>query len=255
MKGYHLANLALPPSFILVGDGNLTEEKREWTQPVRFWTLIYYEHRNVVTQQSESVLVQPGDMVLFAPCARGAHSKTGQDTFFQYLTFDLPGSTASFESLPRFLPGMDRVYDDLRRASARITDSALPSIAWVWGFCWSVAQPSSKYRGNNSLYQAEAYLRNNLDRRVSVVELAAQTGISSRQLLRLFRDEHNLTVQDYSRQLRIQEASRLLLNTELAIKAIAARVGYSDLQEFNKLIRSGTGASPSAFREASRNRN
>ena len=248
MKGYHLANLSQPPSRILVGDGNLTEEKREWSQPAQLWTLIYYEHRNSVTQQNESALVEPGDIVLFAPAVRGEHARVGDDTWFQYFTFDLPGIAGGFEALPRHIPGMSHIFGDLRRASARITDTALPAVAFVWGFLWSIATPKSKHRAHEGLYLAEAFIRKNLERRVSVEELAGACEISSRQLLRMFREEHNQTVSEFIRQARVKEAARLLLETDLPVKGVAARVGYQDLQEFNKLIRASTGASPTAFR-------
>jgi len=248
MRGYHLANLTQAPNYLLVGAGTFTQEKREWSQPVNLWSLIYYEHRNAVTQQSETVMVEPGDIVLFGPCVRGAHGKIGDDTPFQYFTFNLPSTSRQFEALPRYIPKMERVFGDLRRASARITDTAVPAVAFVWSLLWSISEPQSKFRSNDALYSAEAYIRNNLDRRITVTELSESTGLSSRQLLRLFREEHNQTIQDYTRHLRIQEACRLLLETDLPTKVVASRVGYTDPQEFNKLIRSGTGVSPTAFR-------
>src|SRR5262249_40884754 len=94
----------------------------------------------------------------------------------------------------------------------------------------------------------EAFIRQNLSRRIGVGEVADATGLTGRHLLRLFRSAHNTTVLDFMRQARVREASRLLLETDQSIKSIASRVGYTDLQEFNKLMRSATGASPTAFR-------
>ncbi len=58
-----------------------------------------------------------------------------------------------------------------------------------------------------------------------------------------------MTIQEYVLQRRVQEASRLLLNTDLPIKLVAARVGMSDLQYFNKTRRTLCGLSPSRLRE------
>ncbi|MBL8066842.1 MAG: helix-turn-helix transcriptional regulator [Armatimonadetes bacterium] len=251
MVGYHLADLSLPPNRIFVGDGDLTAEKLEWAQPADMWTLVYYEHTNAVTQQNSTALVEPGTIVVFAPGVRGAHGRVGPDTHFQFLTFSLPGLGKQIHSIPRLITDRAHVFADLRRASSRITDATEPAVAFVWNFLWCVSEPKSRHRGRDVLYQVEAYVRQNLGRKLTVNELGAHAGLSQRQLLRLFREEHNMTVQEYVRQLKVQEATRLLLSTDLPVKAVASRVGISDLQEFNKLIRWATGASPSAYRAGS----
>lgn len=249
MTGFHLADLSRPPSRILVGNGNLTEEKREWVQPATYWSLIYYCHTNAVTQQNQTTRVGEGDVVVFAPGVRASHAKVGEDTWFEYFTFDLPGQSHSLEAIARFMPAQEHIWSDLRRASARITDTAMPAIAFVWNYLWSISGPRSKHRSNDAIYVAEAFIRNNLDNKMAVTQIAEMCKMTSRHLLRLFREEHNCSIQDYIRGMRVQEATRLLLETELPIKQVALRVGVADLQEFNKLIRSATGASPTAYRE------
>lgn len=248
MKGFHLANLSLPPNRILVGNGDLTPDKAEWVQPADMWTLIYYDHKNAVTQQSETTFVETGDVVIFAPSSRGAHGQTGPNTRFQFITFNLPGLTGSQEAVPRLIRGCQGSYDELWRATARITDSILPSIAYVWNFLWAHSQPRSRHRTQDALYIVESFIRENLSRKISMTELEQVGNLSGRHLLRLFRDQHNQTVQDYIRSLRVQESCRLLLVSDLSVKAIASKVGYTDLQEFNKLIRSATGVSPTKYR-------
>ena len=49
---------------------------------------------------------------------------------------------------------------------------------------------------------------------------------------------------------RFKRADTLLRESNLPIKAIAEQLGLSDLQHFNKFIRSRTGLPPRAFREA-----
>jgi AraC-like DNA-binding protein len=57
-----------------------------------------------------------------------------------------------------------------------------------------------------------------------------------------------MTVQEFIRAKRVQEACRLLSTTDRTIKSIAAAVGVPDLAQFNKLIRAETGTSPRKFR-------
>jgi transcriptional regulator GlxA family with amidase domain len=74
--------------------------------------------------------------------------------------------------------------------------------------------------------------------------------LSERQLTRLFRQITGTSVLAYLTDLRIKKASHLLLNTELAIKQVAAAVGYPDTHYFTTLFGRRTGIPPAAFRQS-----
>ena len=188
-------------------------------------------------------------MVLFAPGVRGGHAKVGDGCHFHFFTFDLPGRRPKEVALPVHLPDLGRHLPDMLRANQRVTAGIEPSAAFIWNLLWSVAQSTSMFREQEVLYLAEAFVRRNLNRRFSVAEMAEECRSTHRRLLEAFRQEHGVSIQEYVLRARVQEAARLLLNTALPIKEIAAKVGYTDLQEFNKVMRAGTGASPRRYRE------
>lgn len=231
-----------------MGDGDLTNERLEWAQPVDRWTMLYYRHSNVVTVNAQTFRVEPDDVVFFAPGVKAAHAILGENTHHLFLTCDLPGDDGTRAAIPTHAPGMSRVYPDWRRAADRVADDRRPGTAFAWNLCWGVAQGTSVIRGQVELYTAEAWIFRNLDRRFSVSDVAEAANVSPRHLLRAFRQEHRMTIQEYVRQKRVQEAARLLATTDLPIKEIAAQVGIPDLHQFNKVMRDETGSSPRAFR-------
>ena len=246
---YCLANLSSPPGLMYVGDGDLRDDRLEWTQNPDHFTVFYYHHRNAAVLSGQLIAVGEGDMVVVSPGTRAGHAKVGEGCHCEFFTFDLPGRRPVEVALPVYLPDRTHHFADLRRASERITAGIEPAAAFVWNLLWSVAQSTSMFREQEVLYLAEAFVRRNLGRRFAVAEMAEACRSTHRRLLEAFRQEHGVSIQEYVLRARVQEATRLLLNTSLPIKEVAGKVGYTDLQEFNKVIRAGTGASPRRYRE------
>jgi YesN/AraC family two-component response regulator len=65
---------------------------------------------------------------------------------------------------------------------------------------------------------------------------------------KLFRDKLDTSVLDYINSIRIDNAKRLLKGTELTIQDIATKVGYQNIQSFNRFFKKFEGISPKEFR-------
>ena len=98
------------------------------------------------------------------------------------------------------------------------------------------------------LTTAMSYIESRLPEPMTVPEVAGWVGISANHLTRVFGNELQETVVGYIRRRRIDHARRLLASSTMSIPAIAASVGFTDLQAFNKACRSVTGLSPRALR-------
>lgn len=94
------------------------------------------------------------------------------------------------------------------------------------------------------------YVHDNLDRRVSVSEIAAQVHLSRRQLARLFAQHIGTSPGAYIEQARLNRAKALLEHTGTAIKRIATTVGYGSVHHFSRAFSRQVGRSPGAYREA-----
>ena len=83
---------------------------------------------------------------------------------------------------------------------------------------------------------------------IKIEHIAFSCGLNRSYLTRLFKNATGYSLQEYLLVYRMKIASRLLLETDLAIQDIANKVGYSDAFTFTKAFKRHTGKSPSAFR-------
>ena len=83
----------------------------------------------------------------------------------------------------------------------------------------------------------------------NVTELAALCGISTRHLRRLFKQTTKQTLHEYVRDAWVAKAKSLLCDTELPLKEITSRIGFTDPSSFSMAFRRATGAAPRTFRQ------
>lgn len=82
-----------------------------------------------------------------------------------------------------------------------------------------------------------------------VYDAAKAVGISQDQVSELIRKHSNLTFRQYLNKVRLEEAKRLIRNTQLQISEIAYEVGYNNIQHFNRVFKEYTSFTPKEFRE------
>lgn len=92
------------------------------------------------------------------------------------------------------------------------------------------------------------YIRSRLNQEINREELAAHVYLNPAYLSRLFKKETGLSLSDAIIQERIQEAKRLLEETEYKITDIAESVGYSSLGSFSNLFKRVVGVTPQLYR-------
>jgi len=97
------------------------------------------------------------------------------------------------------------------------------------------------------------YIRENYTYNFSLTDLAEIFGYNAKYLGRVFKSRTGTTVNAYCNTLRIAEAKRLLLETEMRITEIALEVGFNNISYFNYVFTRETGMSPSDYRSAATN--
>jgi AraC-like DNA-binding protein len=85
----------------------------------------------------------------------------------------------------------------------------------------------------------------------SVHELATAVGVSSKTLTRLFQAELGASPGTWRTQRRLEEACRLLRDTNLRILDVAYESGFGSLSRFMEAFRLHFGLSPSEYRKRS----
>lgn len=92
------------------------------------------------------------------------------------------------------------------------------------------------------------YLRARLGKKVLLQELADLVHLTPNYLCTLFKEHTGTTLMNYSRQIRMWEAEKLLTYTDLPIYRIAEDIGYEEASYFTKVFRKTYGVSPTKFR-------
>ena len=81
-------------------------------------------------------------------------------------------------------------------------------------------------------------------------QLAKAFSQTERTVSALIHDRTKMTFKQYLNSIRINEAKRLLLETELSIKEITYEVGYTSPHSFRRVFKQFEGLSPSEFRDS-----
>lgn len=95
---------------------------------------------------------------------------------------------------------------------------------------------------------AVQYMKNHYQGQISLEEVASACSVSPNYLSKLFRNEMGIGFLDYLTQIRLKESEKLLEETNLPIREIAAKVGYLDEKYYSKLFKKATGIKPSDYR-------
>ena len=94
------------------------------------------------------------------------------------------------------------------------------------------------------------YVRQHLDSKITVDNVASRCGMSKSHFSRTFKKEHDITFQDFLIQQRMNKAVKMLKNSDLHVTQIALAVGYGELSNFTSTFQRTIGIRPSSFRKA-----
>ncbi|MEV4920602.1 AraC family transcriptional regulator [Streptomyces tirandamycinicus] len=89
----------------------------------------------------------------------------------------------------------------------------------------------------------------NLGQELTIDDMARTAMFSKFHFTRVFRDVTGTSPGRFLSALRLQEAKRLLLETDFSVADISSQVGYSSVGTFSSRFKACVGVSPSMFRE------
>ena len=102
----------------------------------------------------------------------------------------------------------------------------------------------------DTLRELLMFMETNLDKQLSLQELARRYGCSISHLMRLFHMHYQTTPYKMLKELRMRRAVDLLLGTELSIKEIATMIGYEHPFNFSTEFKKTHKISPGFFRNS-----
>ncbi|MFC4656426.1 GlxA family transcriptional regulator [Rheinheimera marina] len=98
------------------------------------------------------------------------------------------------------------------------------------------------------LAEIQHYMQQHLRSPLSLDSIAETFAMTSRTLIRRFKQHLDETPMAYLQRLRIERAKALLENTTMAVEQVMTEVGYEDLSSFRKLFIHYTSLTPKAYR-------
>lgn len=96
------------------------------------------------------------------------------------------------------------------------------------------------------------YIEYYYSQNITVTQISEELNVSTNHLIAQFRKEIGLTPGKYLLQTRLNQAARLLSNTDLNIQSISTMVGIPDANYFIKLFKKEYGMTPLQYRKYQR---
>lgn len=103
--------------------------------------------------------------------------------------------------------------------------------------------PENPFCAQFSVWLTRHYMQD-----VSLEEAAEAMGMSSFYFSRFFRTAYNRTFLEYLTAYRVERAEELLRQTDIPVREIAAKVGYTDANYFTKVFKRHCGSTPTEYR-------
>lgn len=99
--------------------------------------------------------------------------------------------------------------------------------------------------------RAIQYISDNMEKRLTLSDVAEACQVTTRHLSAVFKDTINITVNDYINIAKVDNAMRWLTGTEQSIAEIASRLGFSSTQYFSTVFKRYTRMTPGEYRDMS----
>ncbi|WP_338540062.1 AraC family transcriptional regulator [Paenibacillus tundrae] len=93
------------------------------------------------------------------------------------------------------------------------------------------------------------YLHDHYREQVTLDDLAERFNYSSRHLSMQFKQKTGSSPIDYLIQIRLAEARRMLIKSNVTLREIAVEVGYTDVYYFSRLFKKHVGISPTRYQQ------
>ena len=110
-------------------------------------------------------------------------------------------------------------------------------------------QVSGADQTQNKIQTAVKYIKENYTRDINMAMVSNEVSMNYSLFSSAFKNYTGTNFVGYVRDLRINEAKRLLSETPLKVNEIAAKVGYDNEKHFMKSFKAIVGVSPTEYRK------
>jgi AraC family transcriptional regulator len=156
----------------------------------------------------------------------------------------------------RLTPLMLHMLDEVENpglGSATVTEAL--STVMIYELCRHLLRDQAPQDARGGLSSAQlGLIRDRLedDPNATLDELAQLCGMGTRNLQRLFKASTGDSVSNYARRLQIARARAYLDGTDIPLKEVAFRLGFTHYSSFNTAFRKSTSQTPADYRRQTR---
>jgi AraC-like DNA-binding protein len=93
------------------------------------------------------------------------------------------------------------------------------------------------------------FIQNNFNNKIALKQVADLLHLTESNFCKFFKKATGKTYSDYLNEMRINEACRLLVQTEKSVNQIAFDCGFETLSYFNRVFLNKKGITPSGYRK------
>lgn len=109
---------------------------------------------------------------------------------------------------------------------------------------------TENFRHITEINKAVDFIGNNLDKKISLDDISAVTGLSAGHFHRLFSEFYSMSPNEYLIHKRIESAKNLLQNELISIDDVAEKCGFASRAYFDVTFKKQTGLTPAGFRNS-----
>ena len=104
-------------------------------------------------------------------------------------------------------------------------------------------------RSNDIIKTAKQFIEDNYSKDISLDDVSRKVNISPYYFSKIFKDESGLNFIEYLTNLRIDNAKKLLSDTDMSIKEICLSCGYTDPNYFSRSFKKNVGTTPTEYKD------
>ena len=97
------------------------------------------------------------------------------------------------------------------------------------------------------------YVKENYKEDISLIEIAKIANLTPTSFCRMFKIKTKKSFVEYLNEIRVSNACKLLIETDMGISEIAYECGYKTASNFNQLFKKLTGTTPGEYRKKAGN--
>ena len=142
---------------------------------------------------------------------------------------------------------LELAYRDRRQLPEQVMQGYLQVIVGKLLSLLTLTQAPAE--GEDALKRVLMYLNTHYTSSVSRQDLSRELGYNQSYISHVFAATMKTTIPEYVSTLRVQDAARLLRETDYSVTQIASELGFGSIRNFNRVFLKETGMTPKEYRQ------